>query len=397
MFVNKYFKLIALFFSLKELSPAANAINCVLTGDTCTFFNVATTEDDPFINPTADKPTSVKKVEFVNSSIYSLTNEFCVKFTRMEDLVMENVGLQRITDYALTKCNKTNTLRLGSNLLVHFPIKKLSRLDVIRTIDMRKNKLVDLDITEIRKRFFYLKSFLIDDNKFDCDKLWPILDEFETNNIKYVEGMTQSTNKKNVKGITCYSEEDRIKSMLDSNLAPIIEEINDIKKVQQQQQTIQEELLEKHENLSAEVQELNAKVSLEFDNIKASLNQTADEIRTLIEKNNELETEVHDIKELNKNISSIVQTLEASLNQSMEQVQTKFFDINKTFATGVKEFEKQIIDVINSKEDYSKQIYYASIAVLSIIAFISVIVIATLISLLWGTTKKSINNHKNFI
>lgn len=249
MSVTKYVLSILLLISFENLRSYTDAINCEPEGEYCTFSNVTTKESNLLFYPSATNTNSVKKIKFVNSSLYALTNELCEKFKNLDDLRMENVSLQTISNNALTKCSKlyvlvlnNNRLKqipgeafegltglslisLSNNELVHFPIHKMPRMTWMTTLKLDHNRLVDLDPSAIKKQFENLKSCTITGNRFDCDRLWSILDIFDVHNVEYIDKKSEvklGNGKGNINGIGCLTDEDRFKAVLDSSLAPIV-------------------------------------------------------------------------------------------------------------------------------------------------------------------------------
>lgn len=420
MFAIKYsISILLLILSFKNFKSSTDAIDCVGAGDLCTFSNITTTETDPLFYPSSANPSAIKIVKFVNSSIYALTNELCTKFSKLAELVMEDVNLQVISDNGLTDCSKLLILNLANNKLklipgklpflkhlslannqiVHFPIHKMRQSMNMKVLELNNNMLVDLDVVQIRKLLYNLEYIPITGNRFDCDRLWPILDLMEFNNFTYVDKMSQNERidgKGNIKGVDCVTVEDQIKSVLDLSLVPIYEEINELHEIQSQLQGTQKELLEMLEKLQSAV---DTNFIPMIDNItkmqesQIDLQETQQE---LLEAQGHLQDEVKYLVEQNKNLTSTIYDMDADFHKAAEALQQTVSDINETFVAELKDFETQVIDVLNSKEDFSERIYYASICVLSIITFISVIVIGTLISLIWeskgNNTKFKVND-----
>lgn len=211
------------------------AIECKLSGKTCIFSGIRTSEYNLYFNPSASDYNAVHEVLFLDSVMPILTDELCKVFPNLKVLELCELSIQQIAPKALHACRKLTNINFYDNKLekldpnlfegnpeldyVNFqgtrlreidgnmfvPTKKLEqlilgdnfltkvefdhfpKLEKLEVLDLFANELVDLDEQDLLRKFPSLEEITLHNNLFDCDRLRSIIGALHENYVEIIE------------------------------------------------------------------------------------------------------------------------------------------------------------------------------------------------------------------
>lgn len=154
MFVLNFFFLFLINVNKSEQSfTNKNQYHCVTKGTVCTFSNVILTPTDYEWEPTADDPSKISKLIFLNCTIPVLTKSICETFPMLEALYMEKLGVKIVNENAFHNCSKLVNLHLNEN-----EIAKLHPSTFLYSRNLERLVLVGNRISQIDNHFNMLPN-----------------------------------------------------------------------------------------------------------------------------------------------------------------------------------------------------------------------------------------------
>lgn len=111
----------------------------------CQFYNIHLNTTYFNWQPTADDPSTVRFIEFTESTIPVMTKDICETFPVLTFLDLYNVGIREITQGAFDSCSELSNLMLQRNLLKRIPSRAFEKLTNLLMLNLKDNQLEQLD------------------------------------------------------------------------------------------------------------------------------------------------------------------------------------------------------------------------------------------------------------
>lgn len=253
-------KIIFLITILIVIADQTQAIKCVLRKTTCTFNGLRTTEANSRFYPASKDNSAVEKINFINSTMHTLTDELCRNFRNIRELDISNLKITNIISNPLRHCKqlsilnmsmndfgqlnhelfeenyklskldlKNNKLKviptqtfdnmprlsylnLGGNFLTEFPVQNFPVHNRMKCLLLYSNNITDLDEKGLLQNFPNLKQININNNLFECDRLTIIVRKLKSSGIEIQTWVEQTHRNRGfdtstVEGIECIAEE----------------------------------------------------------------------------------------------------------------------------------------------------------------------------------------------
>lgn len=211
----------------------------ISSGTTCTFRNILLNSSHFEWDPTADDPSIVEIVSFVDCRIPVVTKNICETFLNIDNFYMPGQAVEKIVSDALNKCLKMKILNLNSNFIeelhpdtfvsnknleslilwgnrikhlndhdIFINLRSLMYLDLehnnmtvfspelirnntnLLAIWLSSNDLSDIDAEEIVNMLPDLEGFYLNGNEIACTRLVDIYKMFEKENIRFLRTLS---------------------------------------------------------------------------------------------------------------------------------------------------------------------------------------------------------------
>lgn len=258
MFKQKEF-FIAAFFCVSIETSKSQSNQCILEGTTCTFSGLNFKTPDYYFSPLSTNNNIVEKINFLDSTIQTMPNDFCKVFPNLREIKIPNVSLEHFAPNAFQDCkfltklqifmnnltslnmdlfaensklvnidlqnnnlkeingkmfnslNQLNYLNLAENLLKDFPVEEFPVMEKLEHLILYSNNLTDLKELELLTKFPNLKYLHINNNLFDCERLKMIVATLKRKGVKFLKWFEETFSNKEqntstVDGMECYTE-----------------------------------------------------------------------------------------------------------------------------------------------------------------------------------------------
>uniref|UniRef100_A0A336LZZ0 CSON005373 protein n=1 Tax=Culicoides sonorensis TaxID=179676 RepID=A0A336LZZ0_CULSO len=122
----------------------------------------------------------------INQSLSNL----CEIFPSLEEIIMTNSHLSTFNVESLRYCENLRTLDISGNDLPYIDVSNMT-LKSVMTLNLSRNHLMDVDLTEIFTTFPNLKEIDLAKNRFHCTRIEPIINQLKSKRIKFTSSSTR--------------------------------------------------------------------------------------------------------------------------------------------------------------------------------------------------------------